>query len=162
MRTFAVSILIAVMLSILIAPLTEVFNISREQIVLSTALNNALRSAKDRSLVYEKLRGLDAEVDEERFAEYFAEAFGAAMKAGLTRNEGGQLTFTGEQQAIQVTLEFRHETEGWNERETTEVHVRAEVPYVFKTSYLRLAREAGQDVDFVMTGERMTVLSVKN
>lgn len=57
LRTIAVSILIAVMLSILIAPLTEVFNISREQIVLSTALNNALRSAKDRSLVYEKLRG---------------------------------------------------------------------------------------------------------
>ncbi|GGG05746.1 hypothetical protein GCM10010912_57980 [Paenibacillus albidus] len=162
MRTLAISVLIAVLLSILIAPLMEIFNLSREQIVLGTSLNNALRSAKDRSLSYEKLRGLDAEVDEERFAEYFAEAFASAMEAQLEENEGGRLVFEGQESTLAVTLDFTHEVDPQTERETTEVHVKAEVPYTFKTRYLRLAREAGEDVDYVMKGERMTVLSVKN
>ncbi len=145
--------------------MVEVANVAREKLVLGTALSNALRAAKDRSLEFESQRNLDARIDRDRFADYFSEALGSALKVSLNDRTGDTLTFTsdtGKLNDLIVTLDFRENTDSDTERTVTEIKVKAESAYKFKTKYLRWAEAAGEDVGYTIASERNLVLSVRN
>jgi uncharacterized protein YueI len=164
MRNIALGLLMVVLLSIFIEPLVEFLNVYRERIVLGSALTNAARAAKNRSLVYESQRQLDAKVDEDRFVDLFSESFEDAMQLRLEKRDGHMLSFSsmdGKYNNFTVTLEFE-ETTDYSERTISKVTVRAESDYKFKTKYLKLADDAGKDVAYKLIEERKLLLSVKN
>ncbi|MGG4554465.1 hypothetical protein [Paenibacillus humicus] len=167
MKNIAIAMLLLLLLSVLLEPMVELMYLGKEKIVLGTALGNAARSAKDRSLIYEFHRDLDASVDEEKFVEYFAEAFGDALKLTWT-NQGlstRELTFAsanGKYNDFTVTVEFKEEMNEATGQLVTEVELKAQSEYKFQTKYLQLAEDAGQDVAYQLESERMLILSVKN
>ncbi|WP_223068042.1 hypothetical protein [Paenibacillus caui] len=167
MKNVAIGILVIILASILIEPLVELLNLGRENIVLGTAITNSARSAKDRSLEYDAQRNLNAQVDEETFADYFSEAFEEAMN--VTRTNSGEsdtsLEFRsndGKYNDITVTLDFQEEENRDTEQIVSTVTMEAESNYKFKTKYMKLAEDAGEDVDYMLTERRVLVLSIKN
>lgn len=165
MRNVALGLLAVILLSIMIEPIVEVLNVCREKVILGSALTNSSRAAKDRSIIYESHRDLDAQIDEDQFVDYFSTAFENAMHVTRTTRNDNTLKFTsddGKYNSFTVTLEFIERTNGYTEQVVTEVVVKAESEYKFKTKYLRIAEDMGSDVDYKLSGERNLVLSVKN
>lgn len=165
MKNIAIGILLVIFLSIIVEPLVEMAIVFKENVVLSTAINNACRVAKDRSLAYDSLRGLDAEVDEAKFKEYFSDAFESAMDLSLLTSDGDTLKFKSNDSNyndFQVILNFSTVTNYETEQLVTKVEIKAESTYKFKTRYLKLAEAAGEDVDYKLISERSYLLSVKN
>lgn len=164
MRNIAVMILVVVMASIVIQPLVELANLFREKITVGSAVSNALRAARDRSLEYELLRGLDARVDEERFKDYFADAFGDTLNVSESNDSGNEVTFTsndGKFNDFTVRFEFVENTD-LNGRMVTQVDIEARADYKFKTKALQLVEEAGSSGEVELISERTYVLSVRN
>lgn len=164
MKNIAIGLLMVVFLSILVEPLVELANVMREKIVLGSALSNSCRVAKDRSLEYEKQRDMDAEVDLDLFKDYFSIAFEDAMNVSSTPSAGNMLLFTpndDKHNTFAVTLDVICEPNIFTGKNITEVHVRAETPYKFKTKYLKLA-ESASGIGYNLTSERMLLLMVSN
>ncbi len=167
MKYYAILILTVICASVFVEPMIELLNLTQEKVVLGTAVTNACRAAKDRSMIYEKHRDLDAHADEEKFKDYFSEAFEAAVKADCTGRTGDVMTFAprpGNDRfgTFTVRLEFVNSVDAATEQEKTAVKVNAEAVYRFKTNYLRLAEDAGEDVEYKLKSERMLLLTVKN
>jgi hypothetical protein len=157
-----VGLLLVILLSVWVEPLVEIANVMREKIMLGSALTNACRAAKNRSLVYEKQRDLDAEVDPNLFRDYFSEAFEDALNLTRTTTAGDTITFTsndGKYHPFEVTIQFQTESELG--RETSKVSVEARSKYLFKTKYLKLASSAISS-DYEMVSNRMLILAVRN
>jgi len=164
-KNIAIGILLIILVSIVVEPLVEMGVVFREKVVLSTAISNACRAAKDRSLEYELLRGLDAKINEERFKEYFSDAFESALNVSEQTDDGNTLTFTsndGRYNDFTVSLDFSNEENNQTGQWVSEVDVKAQATYKFKTRYLKLAEEADKDVDYQLISERKYILSVKN
>lgn len=167
MRNIAIGVLVVILASIFTQPLVELLNLGRENIVLGSALSNSARSARDRSLEYAAMRDLDAQVNEEKFAEYFSNAFEAAMNVTWT-NRGEDDTLlrfrSNDDQfnEIEVRLAFEEELDPEREQIITTVTMEAASDYKFKTNYLKLAKDAGEGVDYQLKEERILVLSVTN
>jgi hypothetical protein len=165
MRNLAIGILAIILVSIAVEPLVEMGVVFREKVVLSTAISNACRAAKDRSLEYELLRGLDAKINEERFKEYFSDAFESALNVSEQSRDDNTLTFTsndGRYNDFTVSLDFSDEENMETGQQVSEVDVKAQATYKFKTRYLKLAEEAERDVGYQLISERNYILSVKN
>lgn len=165
MKNIAIGILLIILVSIVVEPLVEMGIVFREKVVLSTAISNACRAAKDRSLEYELLRGLDAKINEERFKEYFSDAFESALNVSEQTDDGNTLTFTsndGRYNDFTVSLDFSNMENTQTSQRISEVNVKAQATYKFKTRYLKLAEEADKDVDYQLISERKYILSVKN
>ncbi|MFB9324445.1 hypothetical protein ACFFSY_00630 [Paenibacillus aurantiacus] len=165
MRNMAIGILLVILASILIEPLAELANVFRERLTVSTAVNNAVRAAKDRSLEYELLRGLDAKIDESRFKAYFEIAFEDAMNMTRTGSDGDAMIFRsddGKYNDFRVALAFDAKEDLASGQTVTEVDVTVESDYKFKTKYLKLAEDANKDAGFKLIAERSFVVSVKN
>ncbi|MEC0329559.1 hypothetical protein P4H42_07980 [Paenibacillus macerans] len=167
MKNIAIGVLVVILASILLEPLVELLNLGRENIILGTALSNSARSARDRSLEYEFQRNLDAKVNEDKFAEYFSDAFEAAMN--VTRKNPGasntELEFRsndGKYNDFTVKLDFDEKTDPEREQVVTKVTLEAVSDYKFKTKYLKLAAAAGEDVDYQLKEERVLVLTITN
>jgi hypothetical protein len=151
-------------MSIIVEPLVEIANVCREKIVMGTALANACRAAKNRSLNYYYIRDLDAQIDEGRFITYFIDAFGSAMDASCS-DTGKVLAFVPNNDKINtiiVTLDFRDSIDPETKQQISFVTVKAEEKYKFKTKYLKMASNANTTSDFMIIGERQLALSVKN
>ncbi|MCJ8011823.1 hypothetical protein MUG84_08715 [Paenibacillus sp. KQZ6P-2] len=165
MRNIALGLLMVILLSILVEPMVEIANVTREKIVLGAALSNALRASKDRSLRYDNMRSLDAIIDRERFKDYFAEAWSSAIKATLASRTGDTMVFApdnGKANEYIVTLDFAERTDAVTGQVVAEVKVKAETVYKFKTKYLKWAERAGNDVDYRLVGERKLLLTIRN
>lgn len=167
MRNLAIGVLLVILASIFIEPLVELLNLGRENIVIGTAISNSARSAKDRSLAYEAQRNLDAQVNEKKFVEYFSDALEDALNLTLKDSEYGErrLVFTsndGKYNDITVDLDFEEKENPETEQIVTTVTMEAKTNYQFKTKYLKLAKEAGQNVDHELVEKRVLVLSIKN
>ena len=164
MKNIAIGLLMVVLLSVLVEPLVEMGNVLREKILIGSALSNACRAAKNRSLIYEKMRDLDAEIDKEVFKDYFSEAFESAMNATRSSTSGDTIVFTsndGKYNTFKVDLDITTTKDVYTEQSITEVRVKAESFYKFKTKYLKLAEEAG-GAGYEITSERMLLLKVEN
>ncbi|MEK4996052.1 hypothetical protein BSK62_02500 [Paenibacillus odorifer] len=165
MKNIAVGVLLIILVSIVVEPLVEMGIVFREKVVLSTAISNACRAAKDRSLEYELLRGLDAVINEERFKEYFSDAFESALNVSEQTDDGNVLTFTSNDDRYNdftVSLDFSNMENAQTSQRVSEVNVKAQATYKFKTRYLKLAEEADKEVDYQLISERKYILSVKN
>ncbi|MDH6426087.1 MULTISPECIES: hypothetical protein [unclassified Paenibacillus] len=165
MKNIAVGVLLIILVSIVVEPLVEMGIVFREKVVLSTAISNACRAAKDRSLEYELLRGLDAVINEERFKEYFSDAFESALNVSEQTDDGNVLTFTSNDDRYNdftVSLDFSNIENAQTSQRVSEVNVKAQATYKFKTRYLKLAEEADKEVDYQLISERKYILSVKN
>ncbi|WP_339172570.1 hypothetical protein NSQ55_08335 [Paenibacillus sp. FSL H7-0943] len=165
MKNIAVGVLLIILVSIVVEPLVEMSIVFREKVVLSTAISNACRAAKDRSLEYELLRGLDAVINEERFKEYFSDAFESALNVSEQTDDGNVLTFTSNDDRYNdftVSLDFSNMENAQTSQRVSEVNVKAQATYKFKTRYLKLAEEADKEVDYQLISERKYILSVKN
>ncbi|MEK4104056.1 hypothetical protein NST28_08260 [Paenibacillus sp. FSL R10-2791] len=165
MKNIAVGVLLIILVSIVVEPLVEMGIVFREKVVLSTAISNACRAAKDRSLEYELLRGLDAVINEERFKEYFSDAFERALNVSEQTDNGNVLTFTSNDDRYNdftVNLDFSNIENTQTSQWVSEVNVKAQATYKFKTRYLKLAEEADKEVDYQLISERKYILSVKN
>ncbi|UQZ35412.1 hypothetical protein C2I18_18930 [Paenibacillus sp. PK3_47] len=164
MRNIALAILAVVMASIVIQPLVELANLFREKVTVSSAVSNALRAARDRSLEYELLRGLDARVDAEVFKDYFADAFEDTLNLTQSGNSGDTVTFSsndGKFNDFTVSFGFAENTD-LNGRVVTQVDVEARADYKFKTKALQLAEQAGSSGEVELISGRTYVLSVRN
>ncbi|MEK8205675.1 hypothetical protein NST41_08790 [Paenibacillus sp. FSL L8-0696] len=165
MKNIAVGVLLIILVSIVVEPLVEMGIVFREKVVLSTAISNACRAAKDRSLEYELLRGLDAVINEERFKEYFSDAFESALNVSEQTDNGNVLTFTSNDDRYNdftVNLDFSNIENTQTSQWVSEVNVKAQATYKFKTRYLKLAEKADKEVDYQLISERKYILSVKN
>jgi hypothetical protein len=165
MKDIAIGMLLVVFLSILIEPLVDTANVYREKIIVGSAITNSCRAAKDRSLIYDQMINLDAEVDEELFVDYFSEAFEKAMNMTLISENGTTVVFrsnNGKYNDFKVTLSFDSDIDYDTEQVIGKVRVYAESDYKFKTKYLKLAEDSGDATTLKITSERMLLLSVRN
>lgn len=165
MRNIAIGLMFVVLVAILIEPLVEFVNVLKERVVLGSSISNSLRVARDQSLEYISHRELEAKVDEERFVEFFSEAFEQAMDVSRIDSSGNTLTFTPNDDryhTFTVSLSFYERRDDYTGQVITEVDVRAETKYKFKTKYLQLAEQASRSVDYHLIDERSFILSIKN
>ncbi|MCI3920622.1 hypothetical protein MO973_10295 [Paenibacillus sp. TRM 82003] len=165
MKQIAIGMLTVLLLSVLIEPLVEIANVMREKILLGTALTNAGRAARDRSLVYERMRDRDAEIDEALFREYFAEAFEDAMNVSRTTEDDESIAFAsndGKYHPFLVTLDIDTTTDPITGQRTSEVRAKAESTYKFKTKFLRLMHDGMGGADYELTSERLLVVRIRN
>lgn len=167
MRNIAIGILMVILLSILLEPMREIMNLTVEKIKLGTAVTNAARSAKDRSLEYDFQKNLDAQVNQGKFTEYFGENFESALNLTWTNKYESDyyLKFTsndGKYNDFIVSLNYEDKTDLDTEQVVTTVKLKAESDYKFKTKYLKMAEDASQDVATKLISERTLVLSIKN
>lgn len=167
MRNIAIGILLVVFLSILLEPMREIMNLTVEKIKLGTAITNAARSAKDRSLEYDLQKNLDAQVNRKKFTEYFGETFAEALNLTWTNEKESDyyLKFKskdGKYNDFIVSLEYEVEDDLGTEQRITTVKLKAESEYKFKTKYLKMAEDASKDVATKLISERELVLSIKN
>lgn len=167
MRNAAIGLLVLLLGSIIVHSLVEFVNLGREKMIIGTALTNSARAAKDRSLKYEFMRDLDAIVDEKDFIDYFSEAFEDSLNLSRVDTNGYDTTLEfksndDKYNEIIVELDFSDEEDPLTEQKVTTVEMRAETEYKFKTKGMKLAKEAGEDVDYTLVEERTLILSIKN
>ncbi|TYQ16047.1 UNVERIFIED_CONTAM: hypothetical protein Cloal_2549 [Acetivibrio alkalicellulosi] len=164
MKNIAIGILMVILLSILIEPMVETANVLREKIILSTALSNSFRVARDKSLEYDYRREIDAKVNRELFIESFSEAFGNSMNLKLDTKYDNRLIFTSNDEkynAFTVDIEITEFEENDSGQLVSEVSIRAESKYKFKTKYLKLADNSVVS-DFMLKGERNFLMFIRN
>lgn len=167
MRQLAYTVLGIILLASLIQPLTEMAEACRKKVMISSALNNAFRAARDRSLTEESIQSLDAEIDVELFYDYFSEAFCDSldlMESSRTESAYGSLSFEDYNEHFnEITIEIDlDEYEDYESgKEVTEVTLHAETDYKFDIGYLKLLNESTAE-KYTLTFDRTYILTVKN
>jgi hypothetical protein len=162
-RMVAYGILTIVLASLVLVPLLETAIVYREKIVMDSAIRNASRVAKDRALEFEGIRNLDADMDEARFMDYFSEAFEDVMNLSETSSTSRTIKYEsvdGKFNTVTVDFDF-YEAER-EEGLVSEVTVRAEAAYKFKTKLMRTVEQLNPAMDYQLETERSYVLTVKN
>lgn len=163
MRMVAYGILTIVFASLILVPLVEMAVVYREKIVMDSAIRNASRVAKDRALEFEGIRNLDADMDEERFKDYFSEAFEDVMNLSESSSTGNAIKYESiDGKFNTVTVEFDFYEEDRPEGVVSEVNIKAEAAYKFKTQLMRTVEELNPALDYQLETERSYVLTVKN
>lgn len=139
-KLFAYFILITVVLSIIITPLLEVFNVGRERILLGSAIYNSFRAASDNGYDYSNMRDIDAVLDEDVFKQTFAETFAVSYDMICSGTSGNTLVFTNSDkyEDFYVDMSFVTEDHMPDDYTTTNVTVTAKSQYRFKTAYMEL------------------------
>ncbi|GHU50708.1 hypothetical protein AGMMS49975_02280 [Clostridia bacterium] len=121
-------------------PLIETANLLTEKVRLDSALLNSCRAARYNSLVDERMRDLNAEIEEDIFKEYFAEAFSQTLKLNILSPESGKMAFSsshgGRYEKITVALSISP-SEDFGGRSVAVAELDLSTPYVFQTALLR-------------------------
>lgn len=167
MRQLAYIILGVVLLASFIQPLTEMADTCRKKVMISSALNNAFRAARDRSLTEESIQNLDAEIDIERFYDYFSDAFCDSLDLyEIGRSEGifGSIEFESSGELfnpIEVEIDLDEYEDYALGKEVTKVTLHVETDYKFDIGYLKMLNDASYD-RYILEFNRTYILSVKN
>lgn len=166
MRSIAFGLVMVVLLSFLVVPLVEVACLMREKVIVSTAVSNSCRSAKDTSLREEAMQDLDAVVDKKRFMEYYADTFCKILNLDVAAMDvaGGVINFTSKDGRYNDFLVIVQTADSidLSEQTVSRADIRVESVYKFKTKYLQLAERAYPDLSYKLTAKRSLDLSVKN
>ena len=163
MKQVAYMVLGIVVLAHMIQPLTEIMEVCREQVMISAAINNSFRAARDRSLTEESIRDLDAEVDENYFVQYFIEAFEDTLDVYATSQNTSYITFeSNTDKYYTITAEIDMYETDVDEKQATQVTVHVETPYRFKMGLLKKYQETGSYGDYNLKFTREYLLYVKN
>lgn len=144
MKNFAIAIFLTLMLALLIEPMVDVANILREKILISSAVNNACRASKDRSLTYGDFRDLNAVIDHTVFVDQFADNFAESFDAVCTEKSSIFMKFRPTSTNFDdLTMDLTF-TEAQDEDKTiTTIHVMTKTRYKFKTKFLKQADASG-------------------
>lgn len=163
MRELAYIVLGIVFLANLIQPLTEIAEACRQQVMISAAINNSFRAARDRSLTEESIQDLNAQMDEDLFLEYFVAAFEDSLDVSATQQLTSHIEFESWEDLyniIEVDIDmYQTEEDG---KEVTEVEIHAETVYKFKFGWLSALQETTDYSDYVLEFDRSYLLLVKN
>ncbi len=168
MRQVAYIVLGVVFLANLIQPMTEMAETCRQKIVISAALNNSFRAARDRSLTEESLQDLAAEVDVDLFYQYFAEAFCDSLDLQVINKgigESGYIEFESGDDSyntIRVEIDIEDGSYEYEDRDTTRVNLHLETDYKFKIGALQLLNDANKYNSYTLEFDRTYLLLVKN
>ena len=174
MRGYIIAVLIVIVLSLIIVPFVEIVEIYREKIIISSAIINACAASKTTSIRDFNISNLDAIIDEDMLIEKFVESFEEAMNLRLKNNRGNIFTFESLDNKYndirvyieinQKELEINRGVDGdFEDSQITEIRVKAETKYKYKTKYLKLAERASSTLtnhDF--TVEKVYLISIRN
>ena len=159
MKTFAYMILMTIVVMIIIQPIMEVAEVCREQVMISSATSNAFRAARDRSLIYENQRELDAVAEIDDFMDYFAEAFADTLNLSIGTMSYGNIEFYSYNDLYDdftVEIDLYEETDFGGDVITT-VEINVSTNYKFKNKILKMITE-----QYELKQNRSYILSVKN
>ena len=147
-------------------PLLEVIECSREKIMISRAINNAFRAARDRSLTETSIRDLNAEVDKEKFVDYFAETFASNLDLDISSKNEEYIIFNcndGRFNNFRIDLDIYNDSiysaADAYDKEATRIDIALETEYLFKTKLLKQIQET---TDYAIEMETTYLLWVKN
>lgn len=144
MRGIAYLVLAMVFLANFFEPLLEIMECTREKVVISAALNNAFRAARDRSLTEESLREQDAQVDESIFVEYFAETFADDLELNISKLDDTSAVFYGNDRFNSFEINFQIYDDSFNDKEMTRIDVQLQTKYMFKTKIMKVIEDSTQ------------------
>lgn len=168
MKGLAYSILGIIFLANLIQPLTEMAEACRQKVVISSALNNSFRAARDRCITEESLKNLDAEVDVDLFYEYFSEALCDSLylsESGRSIGTSGYLEFNPWNDlfnSIRVEIDIDDASDFYDDKEMTRITLHAETDYKFKIGALKLLEDKTKYSNYTLEFDRTYLLLVKN
>jgi hypothetical protein len=162
---FANIILIVLILSIVLTPLVETFLLGREKLTLSATIYNSFRAARQASYSYIDMRRIDAIVDEEIFKRTFAETFAKTYDMDCVDENANPLRFKSYDDVyndFEITLDFNEKSmPGDGDSTFTEVNIRVETEYNFKTKYLQEIDILSAD-PYLLADERTFNMQVVN
>lgn len=165
MRQMAYTVLTIILLASFLQPLTEVVEACRKRVVISSALHNSFRAARDRSLTEESIRELDAEVDVGLFYDYFSEAFCDSLDLSeAMRSEGnmGYIEFASDNALFNdIKVEIDIEDDAYEDREATYVSLHTETNYKFYIGIMKQLNDAMHD-SYILEFDNTYLLYVKN
>lgn len=165
MREFSIVILVCILISIILEPLIEIVEITREKAIISSAMLNACRASKTQSIDYLDKRDLQATVDNDKFYEYFATAFEDGLDVVRTSSLGNTMvfrSFDGKLNDIEVQIELQQQTL-YDDQRITKVNVIATTQYKYKTKYLKLVEEKSSTLtDHIIKCEQGYIVSIIN
>ncbi len=139
MKILIYIILAVFLLSILLVPLTEVFILGKDSILLSATIYNSFRAAREASYTYEYMRRIDAVVDEEVFTRSFADTFAASYEMDCDDDTANPLRFTSADDTyndFDVELQIDYDT-GEGDAVLAKVKVTAKSRYKYRVGYMR-------------------------
>lgn len=166
MRNIAFGLVMVVLLSFLVEPLVEVAWLMREKVIISTAVSNSCRSAKDVSLSGDSMQDLNAVVDKQRFMNCYADTFCRILNLSVSAMDtpSGTIRFSsndGKHNDFIVTVQLDDSLD-LSDQTVSTADIKVESVYKFKTKYLQLAEIANPDISYKITAERSFDMSVKN
>ena len=167
MKQMAYMILASVLLANLIQPMVEMAEVCRKKVIISSALNNSFRAARDRSLSEHAMQTLEAEVDIDLFYEYFEDAFCDSLDLSVSRSSRGETGYIEFESwndmfnLIRVDVDI-NKSYDYEDRETTRVDLELETDYKFSIGALKFLNETMQDDQYVLEFDRSYLLLVKN
>jgi len=186
MKSTAIGILVVFLSVAFLQPMIETANVFKEKVALGAAILNCCRAACNYALVDDVYldwdRGsrpnLDAVIDKEKFAEYFAEAFGNTFDIGSPVIIGDvlEIIFPKSERwdEIKIRLSFEDMVDvdltdfydlgydlGYNE---ATLEITLTTPYVFRTKLLQQVMEASPLTadEFVLTENKQFFVRVIN
>ena len=159
MKWPAVLILVVLLLSAAIQPIGEFSNVLKEKIVLSSAMMNSCRAARDNTLNIWHMRNLDTVINEDEFIREFSRAFAKSLNLSAVSKGDNVLEFTSNDGRFnKITVAFNMDRMTYEElsddslgdmdyydRPMTLVTARLETPYLFRTFWLRQANGISND-----------------
>ncbi|MDR2711600.1 MAG: hypothetical protein LBB91_00615 [Clostridiales bacterium] len=179
MRSTAIGILVVFLSVAFLQPMIETANVFKEKVALGAAIRNCCRAASNYALVDDVYvdwdRGsrpnLDAVIDKEKFAEYFAEAFGNTFEIGSPDIIGDfdTLIFPESERWDNIRIELDFEDMaglsstdydlGYNAAILT---IELTTPYVFRTKLMQQAMGSLDKYDFTISENRKFMVKVIN
>jgi len=178
MKWPAILILVAIISAAALQPIIEFANVLKEKIVINAAMVNSSRAAQVNAVNIWGMMDMQAHVDEERFAYYFAEAFSQSLNLTLTEHDvsmyGGEtrLRFSSNDERFndfEITVsmerrlydEYAAEFYGLPDRYITVVTINLATPYYFRTYWLRTVNGVSND-DYLLEQTRSFMIQVIN
>lgn len=167
MRGFAYTVLAVVFLANLIQPLTEMVESCRQKILISSALHNSFRAARDRSLEEESMAEMDAAVDIDKFYEYFSDALCDSLDLYETESSVeayGYITFQSYNESFNP-IKVEVSIDDWGssyDKDTVTVELHVETDYKFKVGYMKMLEDHTKYDPYTLEFDRSYVLLVRN
>jgi len=159
----AIYVVLALLLfSAILTPLTEVFVLGKDKLLLSSTLYNSFRAAKEASYFYHEMRNIDAVADEETFLRCFADTFATSYDMDCADATANPLRFTSYNDAFNdfvVYVVFDEAMAG--DAVITTVTITAESEYKFRTRYMQLANY-GSSNPYLLARTRTFTMRIEN
>ena len=174
MKTFAFGLFIVVLSMVMSQPWIEMYNMVKDKITLDAAILSACRVAARHALDEDyyntdvNFGDLNANVDEDEFKYYFADAFEKTLNVDRSASSSGEITFTPRDRHwkdIKIMLDFHYNDGAFTGRKVTKVIIKLETKYSFRTplmSSIATSLAHVSELEFIMGINRPYVIQIIN